>query len=45
MLATRYITFHGREDKLVEIVSLFHDYLSDDILDVGSDARSLSTVI
>ena len=45
MQGKRYVTFYGRKDKLVEISSLFHNYLTGDVLDVGCDSKILSTLL
>lgn len=41
----RYVSFRGRKDKLAEVAQLFSDYLKGDVLDVGCDARHLSSLV
>lgn len=45
MQGKRYLTFHGRADKLIEVASVFHNYLNGVILDIGCDTKTLSTLM
>lgn len=41
----RYVSIRGREDKFTKIAQCFSDYLNGDVLDVGCDARHLSSLV
>ena len=45
MSKSRHVTFRGRQDKLIEVAHLFSDYLKGDVLDVGCDAKYLSSSV
>lgn len=45
MSLAQYAAFRGREDKLLEVNRLFSRYLQGDVLDVGCDAKYLSTLV